>query len=330
MMKTDINAFISHLKAQITQNQLSLDAYKRVAEDFIDFMGDKKEVTQEDINEFQNKQASVFKHNSLINHAGGLRHFLRWCGYDIRRKNEGEHRGFLVKIPKAVATRNTKDDYLTEGEIQRIYYEAKNNPFENAIVRIFFENWQRISTIIALDIPDVDFENKTITYRKMKRGEKRLKLHVVPIEDETVEAIKKYIGTRTEGALFLNRTIPTRLNDDQFRKQLADIGIRANIPRSKRIIPHTARRSGITNAKKNGMQDTDIMKISGHDDINSLKSYDCTDVEDVRKIKEKFTKKYDVSISPPPTPEESMKQELAEAKAEIERLRKLNMPIRHI
>jgi integrase len=302
-MKTNIDDFIDHLMAQVTKNTNSLNAYRKAAREFIEFIGDKNTVTQTDIDKYLVHIAERFSHNSGINMVSGLRHFLRWNGYDIRRKNERKSRGFLVKIPKAKATRNTKNDFLTDDEIQRMYDVAKIDPYLNAMTRVFFETWQRISSILALNVKDIDFELKTITFWKMKRGELRPQPHTVPIDDETTQVLKTYLNGRTDGPVFLNKTRPTRLNDNECRHHLKELSVRARIPPEKNVIPHMARRSGITNHKKKGMQDSDIMKISGHDDIHSLKSYDCTDIEDIRNIINRYKQQVKPTEQPKLDPE---------------------------
>jgi integrase/recombinase XerD len=320
----DLNGFINYLKAQVTKNELSLDAYTKVARDFIEFMGN-KQPTQDAINEFLVQQRQKYiKNNSMINKCGGLRHFLRYNGYDLRRRNEGEHRGFLVQIPRAEQTKTTPDDFLTEPEIQAMYNTAKRDAFEDALVRVFYYAMQRISSVISLDVEDVNFTDKTITFRKMKKTNKP---HVETPDDATLQAIRTYIGDRTTGALFLNRTISTRINDDQLRKQLKIIAIDSGI--KKNVTPHMFRRSNITHKKLHGVQDSDIMKISGHKDVNSLKHYDCTDLTYVRKITEKFTPKFD-NATPTPKAEpvdkekEEMKKTIKELSEKLEEAKKHN------
>ncbi|MBE3094521.1 MAG: site-specific integrase, partial [Actinobacteria bacterium] len=212
-------------------------------------------------------------------------------------------------------------------EMLRIFIQAKKNPYEYALVRTFYFTAQRISSIIALDIKDVDLNAKTVTFLKMKRGETRPTPHTVPIDDETVTAIKQYLNGRTEGAVFLNKTLPTRLNDDQCRKHLKQLSIDADIPKEKKTIPHMYRRSNITHKKKRHCQDSDIMKITGQVDPQSLKHYDCCDVEDTRAVNEMYTPKFDEMPVPQSTSRETLEKELAEAKAEIQRMKKGNMPI---
>jgi integrase len=129
-----------------------------------------------------------------------------------------------------------------------MYETAKRDSYENALVRVFYYAMQRISSTIALDISDIDFDAdiKTITFRIMKRGEKP---HIVAPDEATLQAIKDYIGTRKEGALFLNKIKPTRLNEGQCRIHIKQLAVDSGI--NKNVTPHFFRRSNITHKKIN-------------------------------------------------------------------------------
>jgi hypothetical protein len=70
------------------------------------------------------------------------------------------------------------------------------------------------------------------------------------------------------------------------------------------------------------------MKISGHEDMNSLKSYDCTDIEDLRSIAQKYTPRFNITPIPPPKPTPPPINEVEEMKKLIQQLLEENQKLK--
>jgi integrase len=197
-------------------------------------------------------------------------------------------------------------DIITPEEANLIFDEAKNEKRDYAILKLFYYSWQRISTIQNLNINDIDYEGKI----NPENGKRYHTIHIkhakndqsydISVDEEVINAIKRYLPDRgkpippegikryrgriTKGyiidsygrklyhkdALFLNSKgtrLMGRSIDNMMKKYAAKVGI------LKRIYPHLWRASGITISENNGVSISQIMKRSGHANIQSLKPY---------------------------------------------------------
>ena len=69
-----------------------------------------------------------------------------------------------------------------------------------AILETMYSNGIREAELCALDITDIDFQNKFISIIKGKGAKSR----TIPISNIALKYIKAYIGNRNKGAVFLN------------------------------------------------------------------------------------------------------------------------------
>lgn len=191
-------------------------------------------------------------------------------------------------------------------EAERIFNVAESHPRDYAILKLFYYSWQRIGSIQNLNLEDIDYkgeinpENGKRYHRIHIKGAKNNQSYYIHIEDDVIEAIKRYLpfrekpilpegitnykGRKIEGyivdnygrklyhkdALFLNghgQRLLSRAMSNMMKQYSVVAGV------NKRIYPHLWRASGITIAESNGISISQIMKRSGHTNIESLKSY---------------------------------------------------------
>src|SRR3989338_6924553 len=98
-------------------------------------------------------------------------------------------------------SRRYNEYYLNWDEINSIIAAAKNLK-ESVILKILARTGMRRFELANLKVKDVDFERKRLFIEKGKGGNaKDPKSRAVPIDDDTLQAIKFYVGSRKIGFL---------------------------------------------------------------------------------------------------------------------------------
>lgn len=151
----------------------------------------------------------------------------------------------------------------------------KINKRDALIAKLALQGGKRKSEVLGLTVDQIDYEASRITYFQTKtRG--TIKETIVNYPQHIMEELKEYIGERA-GLVFVtrngNRVAPTQL-DRNFEKA----GVAAGI--DFKITPHVLRVTLVTRLKELKIQDTDIMKITGHASPAQLASYDKSDMGD--------------------------------------------------
>lgn len=137
------------------------------------------------------------------------------------------------------------------------------------IAKIILQGGKRKSEVLNLEIKDIDFPKNRISFIQSKtRGKK--KITVINYPPHVMKELKEYIGDRV-GPAFVTRSgrkiIPGSLN-----RLFIKAGKRAGVPFP--VTPHVLRVTLVTRLKELRVQDTDIMKITGHTNIGQLARYD--------------------------------------------------------
>jgi hypothetical protein len=153
------------------------------------------------------------------------------------------------------------------------------NERDALIAKAMFQGAKRVSEVLSLTLPQIDFEKNAITYRQSKtRG--LIKEITVSYPESFMSSLKAYIQTtstnRKDGlTVFItregNQIFRTRLNES-FKKasEIAGVG---------RVTPHVLRTTWVTYAKSQGCSNSEIQKVTGHCD-KMVNAYDKTDGAD--------------------------------------------------
>lgn len=120
---------------------------------------------------------------------------------EIINYNPGDNIKFL-KLNKPRPKQLPSQDYIFK------VLDSINHLRDRALLETLYGTGVREGELSALNIQDVDFENKLLYVFKAKGDEPR----VVPISNKALEYIKAYIKSRKEGPLFLNNRY-TRLGE---------------------------------------------------------------------------------------------------------------------
>ena len=152
---------------------------------------------------------------------------------------------------------------------------------DRAIVALLKSSGIRVSELVALNISDINFQNKTF-YVLGKGGKER----EVCFNDEAAELIREYLGTRTdnEPALFVHKNDNGRLEKGGVESMLRKLGKNNGI----HAYPHRFRRTFITNAIDQKMPLPLVSKLAGHTDINTTMIYCDLDEKKMKKAYRKI------------------------------------------
>ena len=147
------------------------------------------------------------------------------------------------------------------------------------IAKCMLQGAKRISEVLEVDIDDVDLEKNIITFRQKKIG--FLKKIPITFPERYIKELKEYVNdtiiyrAKTSALFVTNRG--NRIKRMNVNVVFAKASYLAGIPC---ITPHSLRTTWITLAKQQGIQDTEIMKVTGHSSSKMIYAYDKTSLED--------------------------------------------------
>ncbi len=177
--------------------------------------------------------------------------------------------------------------YLTQEEIRKMIICASSLR-DRIIIKILARTGIRRGELRDLEIRDINFEKKQIYIRSGKGDKSR----TAPIDPDTLQDIKFYIGERTSGKL-----ITSNKQDSISLKQINEIcakcgklaGVRHPNPGKKDINPHLFRHSFARMMLGKGMRMEEVKKILGHSSIKTtIDVYGEPGMETVQKSYEKI------------------------------------------
>ena len=194
--------------------------------------------------------------------------------------------------------------FLHEEEVDRFIGEPPLGLWDlrdRAIFELLYSTGCRVSEVIELDTPDVDFEQSRVVVSG-KGGNERL----VYIGSIAREALGEYILRRrtvrrsideSGQALFINRQ----------GGRLSDRGIRGIVERyryrldfAKRVTPHTFRHTFATHLLDHGANIRIVQEMLGHSSLSTTQVYTHTSAAGLRRVYMKshpHAKKRDSSIA---------------------------------
>lgn len=157
---------------------------------------------------------------------------------------------------------------------------------DRAFLETLYAAGLRISELTALDVDDVDLEDRTV--RCIGKGSKE---RIVPIGRPAAAALARYIAEsraalvrgRSEHALFVNsrgRRL-TRQGCWKLLKKYADLaGLR------RRVSPHTLRHSFASHLIEHGADVRDVQELLGHASVSTTAVYTLLHRDKIREIYE--------------------------------------------
>lgn len=119
-------------------------------------------------------------------------------------------------------------EILYKNEYKALLFEASGDPRDYAILQTFLQTGVRVSELVNLKLEDIDLTNKLLIVRQGKGKKDR----TIPLEDQALGAISKYLETRSK-------------NDDEFIF-LAKNGTSLDVRTVRYMVKKYVEKAGIT------------------------------------------------------------------------------------
>ena len=177
--------------------------------------------------------------------------------------------------------------YLTREEIRKIIVCAPSLR-DRVIIKILARTGMRRGELRDVEIRDVDFEKRRIYIRSGKGNKSR----TVPVDTDTLQDIKFYIGDRNQGKLIISNkqdTISLKQINEICAKCGRIAGVRHPNPGKSDINPHLFRHSFARMMLEKGMRMEEVQKLLGHASIKTtIDVYGTPGIESVQKNYDKI------------------------------------------
>ena len=146
---------------------------------------------------------------------------------------------------------------------------AEDGPRSDALVALLVFNGLRISEALGASVRDLTTEQDRPMLRVARRGDTT---GTVPLAPRTADALARYVGTRTDGPLFVSRTGQplTRASAWRIVRKLAR---RALPGQADQLSPHSFRRAFIALSLDAGASLRDVQDAAGHQDPRTTRRY---------------------------------------------------------
>lgn len=290
-MKEAIERYLSHLKVSNFSDGTVI-IYRSDLEKFREFL--KAELGENvALSDFDDLEIRAYlKHlteagNSPITRARKLAAIKSFYNYLCRVEKFPKNHAHNIEMPKVDKNRHLAFSYLAEEEykalLKTVKREATTFFFERdiAIVSTLLGTGIRVSELVALNLDDLDFENK-----EMKVLRKGKKTTVEVVNDGVLLNIRRWLRKREglplngEKGIFVSKQ-KRRMDKSSVQYMIKNYGRKSGI--GKKITCHTLRHSFGTNTLKKGNDIETVRELMGHESILTTQKYMHSNREDKRK-----------------------------------------------
>jgi integrase len=200
----------------------------------------------------------------------------------LSRKTGGKIRQAIPNREKSNPTfRTDRHKAKTEAlnELQcRQFFQAMNptKPMDILIAKMLLQGAKRLNEVLEAKIENINWEKGQISFVQSKTTQ-RDKVTVITYSAEFMADLKKYLGDRESGLIFISKK-GNKITKEQVYKKFVSVGEKAGIP--FKVHPHTFRTTAITRFVGMGISADKIAKVSGHSSVDQVIYYDKTSIED--------------------------------------------------
>jgi len=306
---------VSHFEKNLSER--TLNAYKSDLTQFSQFYKDKNlaEVTSEDIRDFLEALQTNhhYKDTTIRRKLATLKIFYSFLEDEgeisdsptrkIRHKYRTSRR-----LPKVISTRELKRLLRAAySDVSRLEKEVENSRTaqtidlclyrayrDRVIIEILISTGMRIGELVALDLNDINLQQKSILI--FGKGRKERLIYIS--SNEAFTSIRDYIAYRKgiqaeSDALLLNKN-SSRLSiysvENIFKKYLKKARIKNH------YTPHCLRHTMATNLLNNGADIRQVQEILGHTSIATTQIYTEVSPKQKKKVLMKFNHRNRIEI----------------------------------
>lgn len=291
-METLIQNYLEYLSIERSFSPRTIDAYRHDLNKFVEFFEsigktDILAVTKEDVRRFLAQRAQT---NGAVTRARKLSAIKSLFKYLDRE-------GIILANPvsgiEAPKLPEKEPTYLTQAEHQNLVATVKRTatPFyltrDLAIILLLLGTGIRLSELVGLTLDRVNLEHSGRTIKVKGKGNKE---RIIPLTDELVAALERYLKTRPD--VSSNHLFISRLGDELHsrsvyglvKKYLNATGIKKN-----KMAVHSLRHTFGTSLMNNGVNIVNIQELLGHKKIETTRRYLHINSADLRKAVETLT-----------------------------------------
>jgi len=172
--------------------------------------------------------------------------------------------------------------YLEPEQVERLIAVASNLR-DKLLVRIPWRTGIRVSELIGIKVPDIDFDNRAILIKVLKQRKKDGKAierrRIIPIDQGSLDMVREYLEWRKQFPYRGDLLFPiSRQRVDQVfwklgrRTGIKEIGDPA-ISHHRKLHPHHMRHSFAIHCIRRGMTIERLQKILGHSSPTTTSVY---------------------------------------------------------
>jgi tyrosine recombinase XerC len=284
-MERYIEKFVRYLEIEKNYSRHTVVNYHHDLEDFKAFLAGKG---VEDVDYLSlRKYLALLKEKNISSRSVGrrisaLRSFFKFLTRE----------GFLKANPITIVSSPKQEKrlpvFLTEEEVKKLIDAVvpKKETDEaalrdKAILETFYSTGMRISELVGLSMPDVDFISGIV--KVMGKGKKE---RIVPIGEHAIKAIRQYLAKRSgqSDAVFLNKN----------KRRITDRGVRGIVAKYIRLAslrhgvsPHTLRHSFATHLLNRGADLRSVQELLGHANLSTTQVYTHLTTERLKSVYDK-------------------------------------------
>lgn len=281
-----IDQFIAYIQAEKRFSLLTVEAYRRDMNQFVDFMRDAFEM--DDLTQVKTTMVKSYvvhlKNEGLVNRSinrkiSTLRTFYKYC----LRENLVEKSPMTgikaLKLPKALVK------FVTETDINKVSFgdEADFATMRDRLLfEMLYQTGMRQAELRGLTDGDVDKMDM-----QLKIHGKRNKDRLVPLSKEMIALIDQYQAMRD--ATFTNKAERLLLNDKGEEMTPSFVYNKVHhmlegVTTLKQKSPHVLRHTFATHLLDEGASLVAIQKLLGHEDLATTQIYAHNTIEQLKKI----------------------------------------------
>ncbi|MDR1926775.1 MAG: tyrosine recombinase XerC [Endomicrobium sp.] len=285
--KKQIDSFKKYLQAERNFSKHTLRAYLKDIFDFLFFLQCRRQLNfsaaekhniREFLEELNNRNLSK---TTIARKIASLRTFYKFLMINgIIKKNPVENISSPKKSKKVPS-------FLTETEMQALFALPDIKLRDITMLELLYSCGLRIEELMNLNLNNIDFISNIVTVRGKGNKER-----IVPVGNQCLNAIRKYINERRATGLpydikspvFLSDHIK-RLSQRTARRILHRWFIKAGL--TKKVSPHTLRHTFATHMLDRGCDLRSVQEMLGHKNLSTTQIYTHVTIESLKKIYQK-------------------------------------------
>lgn len=281
-----IDQFIAYIQAEKRFSSLTVEAYRRDMNQFVDFMRNAFEM--DDLTQVKTTMVKFYvvhlKDEGLVNRSinrkiSTLRTFYKYCLRENLMEKSPMTGIKALKLPKTLVK------FVTETDINKVSFGDEAD-FATVRDRLLFEmlyqTGMRQAELRGLTDGDVDKMDM-----QLKIHGKRNKDRLVPLSKEMIALIDQYQAMRD--ATFTNKAERLLLNDKGEEMTPSFVYNKVHhmlegVTTLKQKSPHVLRHTFATHLLDEGASLVAIQKLLGHEDLATTQIYAHNTIEQLKKI----------------------------------------------